>query len=284
MLPMFVFISSYVFSFKEETIGRKESIWPVIIKKAKRLYLPSILFSLIYIPLAPKSILGNVVYNIQLILNGIGHMWFLPMLFWCFPILWLLFKIRFIWLRFAISFLFAIAPTLSLPLQVGAALNYSFYFLLGYELYKKKNDYYGYLRIVITWLIFITLFIGFTIIKNKYLTTNSEDTFITQVIVLSANKFATLIYSTLGIIAMLMTAISVTSRNSISPMIVKIGTYCFGVYIFQQFILQIIYYHTTLSQVVRNGVLPWLGFIVALIISLLLSYLLRLTKVGRSLI
>ena len=57
-----------------------------------------------------------------------------------------------------------------------------------------------------------------------------------------------------------------------------------GIYIFQQFVLMILYYKTDLPLYIGPYLLPWVGIIVTLLISLALSVLLRKTKIGRSII
>lgn len=44
---------------------------------------------------------------------------------------------------------------------------------------------------------------------------------------------------------------------------------CFGVYLFQQFVLKLIY-NSHIPQVINPVCLPWISFAIALIISLLL--------------
>ena len=89
-LQAFVFISGYLFAFQR--ITSKRTGGHLIINKLKRLILPSILFSIVYfIIFYPYKGLGNAVYSI---INGCGHMWFLPMLFWCFIGGWLLDQIK----------------------------------------------------------------------------------------------------------------------------------------------------------------------------------------------
>lgn len=94
MLEMFVFISGYVFGFQVRTKGNmklqaKALFW----SKFKRLMIPCIVFSLLYILLFGK-IAQPVQITLYSLLNGVGHMWFLPMLFWCFVGIWLIEKLR----------------------------------------------------------------------------------------------------------------------------------------------------------------------------------------------
>lgn len=58
---------------------------------------------------------------------------------------------------------------------------------------------------------------------------------------------------------------------------------CFGVYLFQQFVLKLIY-NSHIPQVINPVCLPWISFAIALIISLLLTVCIRNTTIGKSLL
>ena len=73
-------------------------------------------------------------------------------------------------------------------------------------------------------------------------------------------------------------------KGALSHYIVDFSAYCFGIYIFQQFILKYLYYYTELPHVVPPAILPWIGFAAALTGSYLLTYLMRRTSTGRNLI
>lgn len=64
----------------------------------------------------------------------------------------------------------------------------------------------------------------------------------------------------------------------------KTAALSFGVYLFQQFILKGLYDYTFLPTVLDCYSLPWIGFVVALLGSLLMAYLIRKIRVGRLLI
>ena len=98
--------------------------------------LPSIIFSIIYFLLFYEyKGLGNAVYSI---INGCGHMWYLPMLFWCFVFGWLLEQIK---IKDGWKMAFLVALNLfnifSLPLRILTAFTYLVYFYGGYLVYKK---------------------------------------------------------------------------------------------------------------------------------------------------
>lgn len=71
---------------------------------------------------------------------------------------------------------------------------------------------------------------------------------------------------------------------TLSPFWIKLSGYCFGIYLFQQFILQWLYYHTALQEYIGIIVLPWLAFAVTLILSWLLTHIMMQTRAGRYLI
>ena len=80
MLESFVFISGYLVGY-QVLIKKRELI---IMNKVTRLLVPSILFSLIYWLIFNYNGIVSETFFYDLV-NGVGHMWFLPMLFWCFP-------------------------------------------------------------------------------------------------------------------------------------------------------------------------------------------------------
>lgn len=59
---------------------------------------------------------------------------------------------------------------------------------------------------------------------------------------------------------------------------------CFGVYIFQQFILKYIVYNGAIISLLGSYWLPWVAFVITLLLSVVLSWGLLKTKVGRFLI
>lgn len=59
---------------------------------------------------------------------------------------------------------------------------------------------------------------------------------------------------------------------------------CMGVYIFQQFILIALYYHTGLPRLCGSYALPWVGFALTVPLSFAGTYLMRKTRWGRFLV
>lgn len=81
-LESFVLLSGYLFAFQRIILNREDGFFVLVKKKIKRLIIPSVVFSLLYFALFEEYIgLFDFIYRI---VGGCGHMWFLPMLFWCF--------------------------------------------------------------------------------------------------------------------------------------------------------------------------------------------------------
>lgn len=95
-----------------------------------------------------------------------------------------------------------------------------------------------------------------------------------------------LIYSSLGLVTVfLMASYLIYVRNvSLSPGLINLSTYCFGIYLFQQFILYYIYYRTDVLSMISIEALPWISFVAALVLSYLFTMFTLKTRVGRYLI
>lgn len=282
MLEAFCMISGFIFGYQfYNNFIRKDFIY----SKIKRLIFPSIVFSLIYI------IIFNEIKHVELpyeIFNGAGHLWFLPMLFWCFIISYTLLKLRLkIRWCFLITFILSYFSFLSLPLRISSTFYYLFSFMLGVAIYRNRDNIIN----RITWgktyiaiIGFIILFFLLTMLTES-LSNYANINLGYKLLCWLVFQTSRLLYSTIGCICIYMIMTLIFKKvNNISKLLLNISNLCFGVYIYQQFILMIIYYHTNISQIVGNVFLPWVAFFVTLIISLLLSYITHRTKIGRFLV
>lgn len=280
-LEAFVFISGYLFAFQRITLNRGRGI-SLTISKLKRLILPSVIFSILYfIIFLPYKGFENAVYAI---INGCGHLWFLPMLFWCFVGCWLLECVK-IGDRWKIAFLVLLNLffIFSLPLRISKAATYMVYFYGGFMFYKyadrmkstitKKN-------LVWSWMIFVLLFVLFRPMCDVLVTDTGQTKWI-KLMIIVANHLCQLLYASAGVVAFYASAVYCTQSHQLSPATQKLAACCFGIYLFQQFILQILYYKTGFPTLVGPYWLPWCGFLIAASFSYLLSALLLKSKTGR---
>lgn len=284
MLPMFVFISGYVWAFQRESLGKVDSLKQLALKKFKRLYIPSLLFSVMYVLLFHGHYWGSGSNVLALgvdVLSGYAHMWFLPMLFWTFLITWCILRINKRWLRWSIVVALCIFSFLPIPFGISTACFYIIYFYAGYEvliLSSKLKKCSTFKLMIVQWIIFILFFVLLTILNEELKQYYSNSSLIIKLIGVVTTNVITKVYGFLGIFALYSTSIFYTTKHQISNTIVEIGGYCFGVYLFQQFILHALYYHTVLPGRIGSDMLPWCGFAITLIVSILLSYIVRQTK------
>lgn len=142
-IPGFVFISGYLLGYIARNKSSALTFNGCVIKKIKRLLIPSIVFSAIYLLLyAPRPVsAGKAVYEV---FNGYAHLWFLPMLFLCFVFTWIL--TRFQWsqrliLVTTIVILISICPCPSLPLHLNSTFRYYLYFYMGFGIQQGVFDF-----------------------------------------------------------------------------------------------------------------------------------------------
>lgn len=287
MLEMFVFISGYVWAYQVFERKKIETFKQLLGTKFTRLIIPSIIFSIIYVCLLSTKEPLSVTQLTYEILCGYGHMWFLPMLFWCFIGVYILEKIEIKGeYKLILLLLGSVVSFIPLPLRLSSTMYYIFFFYAGFYLRKNiagKSITISTRSVVAMWLAYLIVFVALTIVK-EYMAEFDTTSIITKAAIISSSKLCQIIYAGLGIIAMFSTALIIVSKKQLQPWIIKLGVYCFGVYIFQQFILMWLYYHTNLPITVGYQLLPWIGTAIALSGSLFLSWLFRKTKLGRQLI
>ena len=291
MLETFVFISGYVFGFQVRTKGEEKlKAKNLLLGKFKRLMIPCMVFSLLYILL-----FGHITQPVQKTLyslvNGVGHMWFLPMLFWCFVGVWVIEKLR-LKAKWVIPLLVlcSICSFLPLSLRMGNAMYYMIFFYVGYILQKEDislDRFYTLKHCIVLAVAFCILFPTLTLLKGRLGALMAmENQLVMKAAIVSSSTLLRLIYSSVGL-AMLFVIIGHKEKDrttSLPQWIIKVGNLCFGVYLLQQFILKGLYEYTSLPAILGCYWLPWVGFVVALAGSLIISYLLVKTKVGKFLI
>lgn len=147
LLQGYFFLSGYVWAFQREALNKKESLVVLVKNKSIRLLLPAVSFGFIYYLLfykgAPISAINNdcqIFDSIMYILNGPGHLWFLPALFWSFIIVFFINNIHCTpTCRLLITLVCAILPYIALPFRLGWAMFYIFFFYLGYFSFIKRD-------------------------------------------------------------------------------------------------------------------------------------------------
>lgn len=281
MLEMFVFISGYVWGYQWIELQRVGSFLEVVAQKVKRLLAPSIVFSVVYLLLLePLTFVSDkplaVVYNV---VQGVGHMWFLPMLFWCFLATYWLVKCRCSECYTVVVLLLLVALSfLPLPFRLGNTMFYLLFFYLGFLcrkhlLYRVEGIGIGYL--VGLWCLYGILFVCLTLLRDYLQGCLAHAPMLLKMVLYPSIRICQAVYALAGIVALWTTTLCIVKRVYLGKEWMYVGGLCFGVYLFQQFLLQGLYYHTDLPILVGPLWLPWLGVLIALMGSLLGSMLLR---------
>ena len=272
-------VSGYVFAYQSVELHRKYDFLPFALKKFKRLIIPGFVFSLLYyfIFRFDANSFGTLKWFFDLT-SGFGHLWFLPMLFWCFILIWIIDKYHLSSkLLFLVLALCSIIYIPKLPFGISRMFHFAFYCYLGYLLFINKQTllkrFLCFKYIVLLWSFYIAL----VIILNYVAQTNCT------YLILNALK---LLIACSGIVALYLLVCKCVSKPNFTPQswVLNASAICYGVYVYHQFILQYLYYHTSLPIVTGTYLLPWIGCSITLVLSLWLTKLSLKTKMGRFLI
>lgn len=275
-LQAFVFVSGYVFAFQEKIKIISTKVF--IIKKIKRIIVPSICFGILYYYIIQYPETNKTGFDLVLyILNGVGHLWFLPMLFWCYVGMKIFYKylktpsIIVLGILLIISIFSSFFPDY---LRLSTFLSYFVYFVLGAWIYRYK-DYilknYAYNKyIVILWLIVVVL----CLIKVVVFYSCIEY----RTLYLILNK---ILLGILGSVVLFLSVNAFLDKHTLCMNKLNWKGYM-GVYIYHQFILKYFYYHT--NVVLGNYWLPFCGLLITVVLSVLLVQLTLKFKWGRFLL
>lgn len=274
-LEGFVFISGLLVGFQSKKTPLRNYNYLFLWKKFKRLFIPSIVFSVVYF-VCFHDWNGFQSFVISII-QGCGHMWFLPMLFWCFVGIWILSKVN---LNPYIVLVFSVVLMLLsngiLPVRIGNAMYYFVFFFLGYLVY---NDHFirQFKPTIHKIFCFSVAFIALLMYVAEYQSNNWGG-------VICAHLIQGMLGFS-GLMACYMTISMMQHRiTNIPKWLITLSQYSFGIYLIQQFVLKALYYHTSLPLKVDYLLVPWIGLVCALFISLIITSLMFKNKVGRFLL
>ena len=213
-------------------------------------------------------------------------MWFLPMLLWCFVICYVVLCIRDTYIQCFIVLTLFLLSIINIPFQISSSFYYIVFFYTGYKFWRLSKRIKISLtlsRVVYSWCLFGLLYVLLTGLNSFMLRYLNIDSCVGAILWKESYNIIKILYGFAGILALFFTAVYYTRIKTLPNIIVKVGEYCFGVYLFQQFILHGLYYNTHLPQII-GGYLPWIGFLITLTLSLLISILIKPFKWGRALI
>lgn len=282
-------IAGYVFAYQSLDLQRSYKLWPFVVKKFKRLIIPMLFFGVFYYFcfIYPLTGFSTPAFLSQLF-SGCGHLWFLPMLFWCFLAIWCIdhFKLS-SWFTLILLAAITIIPIPSLPFGFGRLPHFLFYVYAGYFLWTKRDYLFAHCLknefILFFWFFYVVL----VIVKHALLPeTTPEMTLLQKIMVYGVSGVTKLLMSCFGIMALYLTVCKTTTKVGYRPKqwIIEASDNCYGVYVYHQFLLVFLYFYTPFIGICPRYLVPWIGALLALGISLLLTKLTLKTKFGRFLI
>ena len=285
-LEAMVFISGLLFGYTLKHHPERLTFRQCVVKKAKRILLPGMLFSTLYYLLffdhhAPWPV---ALYKI---LCGCGHLWFLPMLFWCFVLCYLLERRQTVspTVILSVSVMALFLPG-TFALGIGRVPNFFFYFYLGFAIQK------GYITFPIIrnrWpLLFLpVVYMTFCICNEMILNYWQKPA---AIIEFCFRGFLLKLTHLLCAFSMLPFLYSIANKPSVKhwlnqrSYLITLSGYCYGVYIYHLFILVYLYYYTPFMTYFSTTIFPWVGFLITLVLSLALCNLTLKTRLGRYMI
>ena len=291
LLETFVFISGYVLGFQVVSRGFDNVLnaKSIFLKKFKRLIIPSIVFSILYLILFEMyhQPIATMIYQT---LCGVGHMWFLPMLFWCFTLVYAIENINISpRVKVVIAYLLPFASILPLPLRIESAFYYFVFFYTGYLIMRNKLVLTYNSKKVLP--ILLICFIVFFVIKIYWSGTQigiwgGNYQHIYNFLHNELSVLFRMVCACIGILILMAISSQIVSKKDISQckVLLKLSDCCFGVYIFQQFILKYIYDETAIPTFLDPYMLPWTSFPVALCASILLTMIIRCSYIGKKIL
>lgn len=290
MLETFVCISGYVFAFQ---FSRKpQPLRQLIPNKIKRLYIPCLIWGVITILAITPDLVAELAQpsTYLRIAGGTNHLWFLPMLFWCFMLEQAIIRIGGGTTRnqttiCAILAILAMLPYPTLPLRFNNALYYIFFFHLGLVLFlwrdKLKNRIMSAKKhsLLIVSLLYLSLFVAGSLIIAHFAPSEAPSK-VAKAAYLSTGHSARLIYSTVAVLIYFIIGFRLCEKITSNKMkfVRNLSINSFGIYLLQEILLRILYYRFDISS--YTGMLtPWIGFAIVLPASYILTKALHKNRV-----
>ena len=281
-LECFVFISGYIFTFQMLKKNKFPTFKELLSSKIVRLLIPCWFFSVIYF--ACFKHYTNIIDFLIVTGGGIGHLWYLPCLFVCFLVQWLLIKKNCnTTLVLTILSLLVFVSVIPLPLNMSRPLYYMLFFYGGGLFYQNKDKIdkkSTHQSIIVSWIVFVLVLIGVNLV-NEVTMGAVCNSLLKRGSILGMNAILKASLAWVGIYAFYTSAVIWCRNHQVSNWALKIGVCGYGVYVFHQFVLTWFYDYTSLPLSLGTYWTPWVAFVIATGLSLVLTLLIRQTKMGK---
>lgn len=274
LLETFVLISGFLFYKK---LSRNISLITLIKDKLKRLYLPALVFGILYVLILKIPINLNTIIRI---LYGIGNLWFLPMLFWVFILYW--FTYKYISNKFILTVILgclAVLPYPALPFQINDSFYYLFFFHIGCIIAgtsKIDKTLDRSITVLLLFILYIIIFIAAFYIRDTYIHIHDGLPIFKKAMLICAKHVTRFSYSFVGVF--LIYSFFLTLGKHLKKDVAIIANLCFGVYLVHEMILRVIYYKSNIIDTINIIYLPWVSVMFTLLLSVVIIQCIKFFK------
>ena len=168
-----------------------------------------------------------------------------------------------------------------LPLGLGTVLNYYLFFYMGFMLSLGRIKL-PQVKMWIPAILFLVAFCASMFIRDYF----DAESIIEKGLRFGLDGLINIIISVTGVYMLyrITNIPSIQKKIDGNRLLIKLSGYCYGVYIFQQFILKVLYYKTDMALCISPYALPWITTAVTIVLSLVFTDLALRTRTGRFLI
>ncbi len=291
-LEAFVFISGYIFTFQLITKNKFSTFWELTKSKLQRLVWPCFVFGILYILIILRLDMSwDTIYTL---ISGPGHLWYLICLFWLFLVQYAVMAFlrrqdenkvgRYYKIFFAVTLLLPILSAFPLSMRWDKAMYYMTFFYGGGLFYIFRDEIARLVTVrrtlwmwvafaILVWIVFSLMIPKPEILKLP--------TVMEQAKLFMYNAYLKLVVAWVGIAAFYASAVLYCRKHKVGDTMIKIGTCGYGVYVFHQFFLKYAYNLTDYPIWTGTYWMPWIAFVVTVILSTVLTLLCRSTPLGK---
>ncbi len=276
-MPLFLFISGYLFSYLQNHKNKYQNFKDFILNKTHRLFIPYIIFAL--------AILFSINdFSWNNLIKGYSHLWFILMLYWSFIVTWIVGRIKsplFHILILFISIWISFYAKNKLPLSINFLTHHYVWFLTGYLIvtYKQKLNFLFSKKLM---LIYGLIWISTSVARN---TTNFHTLHLLYTVrYLNMFSFILFVFS-------IFEDLFIRKKLAENTFINRINKYSYGIYIFHGWIYSLIfkgnaYFLAYISPFAKEYtiIFPIIFFAFLFSLSYIITHFFLKTKVGKYLI
>lgn len=205
------------------------------------------------------------------------------MLYWCFILAFILRK------RVRFTFLILLSLTLVfigggyLPFGISRMFLCFAYFVFGMACFRGKivsKLNFGCIQALV---LFAITFIGYCYGRKFIIEYTGSCNLIVGLVISRVFMFFRVLCGLIGCYTLYLICNKV-KLNTDSYLIKAFLSSSFGIYVYHQFFLQILYYKTSFTSYVAPQLLPWISFVVTMLLSYGLTKITISTKIGRNIL